>query len=201
MKKLRVFVDMKKEEQYLKGMAEQGWGLVKYSTWNMYTFEKMAPKDLNYRIDFQIFRKKADYVEYLTLFADSGWHHISGSQNSGYQFFLPGSNQNQYLDIFSDVASSNQRYKRLYSQATFWGTLMFVYFILFQPSFQNLSSWYLTSTIWEYTGLQLIGMIIMETFFMALQILPIIFFMTCAIYYAVIGTKAKELMKKNAVED
>lgn len=101
MKKFKLFIDMKKEEQYLKEMAEKGWGLVKYSAYNRYTFEKIHPESLSYRIDYQMFKKKGDYTDYLTLFEDSGWKHISGSQSSGFHFFLPENDNNQDLDIFS----------------------------------------------------------------------------------------------------
>lgn len=131
MKKFSLFVDMEKEEQYLNEMAKQGWHLDKYSVFNVYTFVKEAPQVSNYKIDYQLFRKKSDYINFLTLFADSGWRHISGSQNSDYQFFLPDSSQNQSAEIFSDGNSSNQRYKRLYRQAVTWGTLMFFYFFCY----------------------------------------------------------------------
>ncbi|MEG0705118.1 MAG: DUF2812 domain-containing protein [Carnobacterium sp.] len=193
MKKFKLFIDMKKEEQYLKEMAEKGWGLVKYSAYNRYTFEKIHPESLSYRIDYQMFKKKGDYTDYLTLFEDSGWKHISGSQSSGFHFFLPENDNNQDLDIFSDSQSSRARYKRLYNQATIWLALMIVYFILLQPSFENISSWYLAPTIWEYSGLQLVGMIVMQTFFVLIQLLPMLFFMASAIIYALIGTKAKKL--------
>ncbi|MEG0544010.1 MAG: DUF2812 domain-containing protein [Carnobacterium sp.] len=193
MKKFKLFIDMKKEEQYLKEMAEKGWGLVKYSAYNRYTFEKIHPESLSYRIDYQMFKKKGDYTDYLTLFEDSGWKHISGSQSSGFHFFLPENDNNQDLDIFSDSQSSRARYKRLYNQATLWVALMIVYFILLQPSFENISSWYLAPTIWEYSGLQLVGMIVMQTFFVLIQLLPMLFFMASAIIYALIGTKAKKL--------
>ncbi|CCO09627.2 DUF2812 domain-containing protein [Carnobacterium maltaromaticum] len=193
MKKFKLFIDMKKEEQYLKEMAEKGWGLVKYSAYNRYTFEKIHPESLSYRIDYQMFKKKGDYIDYLTLFEDSGWKHISGSQSSGFHFFLPENDNNQDLDIFSDSQSSRARYKRLYNQATLWVALMIVYFILLQPSFENISSWYLAPTIWEYSGLQLVGMIVMQTFFVLIQLLPMLIFMSGAVIYALIGTKAKKL--------
>ncbi|ALS02390.1 hypothetical protein ATZ33_13635 [Enterococcus silesiacus] len=196
MKKLKLFIDIKKEEQYLKEMAEQGWALVKYSIWGIYTFEKIAPKTLNYRIDYQTFKKKADYVAYLTLFEDGGWQQISGTKNSGFQFFSPLNSKNQELDIFSDTSSSNERYKRLYDQAIIWATLMILYFFMLQPSFENISSWYLTSSIWAYTGLQLFGMIIMQTFFLIIQIMPMMFFIFGAVYFTIMGTKTKKLIKK-----
>ncbi len=98
-----------------------------------------------------------------------------------------------YLTLFEDSQSSRERYKRLYNQATIWLALMIVYFILLQPSFENISSWYLAPTIWEYSGLQLVGMIVMQTFFVLIQLFPMLFFMASAIIYALIGTKAKKL--------
>lgn len=193
MKKFKLFIDMKKEEQYLKEMAEQGWGLVKYSSNNVYTFEKINPKSLSYRIDYHMFKKKGDYTDYLILFEDSGWKHVSGRQGSGFHYFLPVNDNNQELDIFSDSQSSRERYRRLYNQSLIWVALMIVYFILLQPSFENISSWYLAPTIWEYSGLQLVGMIVMQTFYVSIQLLPMLFFMASAIIYALIGTKAKKL--------
>lgn len=196
MKKFKLFIDIKNEEHYLNKMANEGWALVKYNAWGIYTFEKTASKVLNYRIDYQLFKKKADYMAYLTLFEDSGWQHVSGTKHSGFQFFLPLNSENQELDIFSDTSSSNERYKRLYNQAMLWMGLMIVYFFIVQPSFENISSWYLTPSLWEYTGLQLFGMIFMQTFFLLLQIMPMMFFMFAAMYYMMMGTKTKKLIKK-----
>lgn len=196
MKKLRIFTDIKKEEKYLKKMAEKGWCLSNYSLWNVYTFDKTTPAPLNYRIDYQTFKKKADYLAYLTLFEDSGWQHISGTRWSGFQFFLPTNYKNQEFDIFSDVSSSNDRYKRLYNHAVMWGLLMLIYFLMLHPSFENISSWYLTPSIWEYSGLQLIGMIIMETFFLIIMIMPMMFFLLSTVYFTITGTKTKKHIKK-----
>ncbi|MEI5993124.1 DUF2812 domain-containing protein [Candidatus Enterococcus mansonii] len=201
MKKRRIFVDIREEESYLEEMARKGWGLVKYSSLCVYTFEKITPKTLNYRIDYQTFKKKSDYINYLTLFEDSGWRHISGNKGSGFHFFLPENNQNATQDIFSDLDSGNDRYKRLYMQSVIWGALMIFYFMLFQPSFKNISSWYLTPTLWEYHGLQLFGMIAMETAFVSIQVLPMLFFMACAIYYGAIGIRAKNILKTNKSEN
>lgn len=123
MKKFKLFIDMKKEEQYLKEMAAQGWGLVKYSAWNIYTFERMTPETRNYKIDYRTFPTKADYLAYRTLFEDSGWQVISSSKSSGFHFFLPQDHKDQDLDIFSDIPSSNERYRRFYNQATLFGGL------------------------------------------------------------------------------
>lgn len=52
---------MEREEQYLKKLAEQGWGLVKYSSLNFYTFKKIPPQTLNYKIDYRVFKNRVTY--------------------------------------------------------------------------------------------------------------------------------------------
>ncbi|TLG71809.1 DUF2812 domain-containing protein [Culicoidibacter larvae] len=198
MKKFRIFVDMKKEEQYLNQMAAQGWGMVKYNMFSVYTFEKITPETRNYRIDYHEFNKRADYYAYLTLFEDSGWKHAGGSRYSGMQFFLPANEQNQELDIFSDAESSKERYKRLYEQASLWGLLMIIYFVLFQTGvLGSINSWYLTPDLWSsYSGMQLVGIVIIQTFFAALRVLPFVVFFGCAIYNLVVAHKVKKLMNE-----
>lgn len=194
MKKFRTIIDMKKEEHYLKEMAEQGWGLVNYNSWNRYTFDSIAPETRNYRIDYQTFKTKADYIAYLTLFEDSGWQHVSGSQRSGIHIFLPVANIKPDSDIFSDEPSRNARYKRLYKQALATGILGIIYVMILQPSYKGIFSWYLAPTIWDYKGLQLVGMVVMETFFLILPLIPLFYLMISAVYYTVVGTQAKKLM-------
>jgi hypothetical protein len=199
MKKFRVFIDMEKEEQYLKQLAEQGWGLVKYSSLNIYTFEKITPQTLNYKIDYRDFKNKAAYSEYLTLFEDSGWRHISGSKNSGIHIFLPLDSQAQAMDIFSDNTSRNERYKHLYNHALSYGTLMLIYLVLFQSSWP---SWYLQESLWSsYSGLQLVGMIVMETFFLFIQAMPLLFFLAAAIYYVIVGMNAQKYLKDDQIAE
>ncbi|MBP2099573.1 DUF2812 domain-containing protein [Enterococcus rivorum] len=195
MKKFRVFVDMEKEENYLKEMSEKGWRLAKYNSWNIYTFEKSTPTSSNYKIDYQTFRNKTSYVDYLTLFEDSGWSHISGSQNSGFHFFLPKNNQN--LNIFSDIKSSNERYKRLYQQATFYSVLFIINLFILKLNFSDIPSWYLASPAWEQSGLQIIGQVLVKTFFVVLRVAPPLFLLLCSLYYIKIGTRAKKILKND----
>ena len=139
-----------------------------------------------------------DYIEDLLKDPEIERRAVEYFKNSDFEACITGSYfldrfENQDLDIFSDSQSSRARYKRLYNQATLWVALMIVYFILLQPSFENISSWYLAPTIWEYSGLQLVGMIVMQTFFVLIQLLPMLIFMSGAVIYALIGTKAKKL--------
>lgn len=192
MKKFRTIIDMNKEEQFLNDMARKGWSLAKYSSFNIYTFKRTEPCNSNYRIDFREFKNKADYLSYQTLFEDSGWIKVSGNQYSGYQFFLPGKGD-QDADIFSDSITREARYKRLYAYAMRWAFLVVLYIMLISPSLKSIPSWYLAPSLWVYSELQLIGMITMETFFLIIQLAPILFMSSLVVYYAFIGYRAKRI--------
>lgn len=51
-----------------------------------YKFGSMEPEDVTVRIDYRIFKSKEDFVDYCTLFEDSGWKHLAGNKNSGVQY-------------------------------------------------------------------------------------------------------------------
>jgi hypothetical protein len=114
MKVFKIFVDLDKEEKYLRDMAQKGYRFVKYSPWAVYTFKSAEPKPLNYRIDYRHFYFKAQFEEYITLFADAGWEHIYG-ESTGSQYFIPKHNAEQTEDIFSDRYSKAARHKRIAS--------------------------------------------------------------------------------------
>jgi hypothetical protein len=160
MKVFKVFVDLDKEEKYLCEMAEKGYLFVKYSYWGVYTFEPTEPKTLNYRVDYRYFSSKAQFEEYVTLFEDSGWEHIYGTQSSGSQYFIPKQDANQTEDIFSDRVSKADRYKRLSIICLVSACALFaVIFTTVLYTTKNIGwaafdfhNWYLTPDLWEKTG-------------------------------------------------
>ena len=62
-------------------MSAQSWHLVK-TPGLFYTFEKGKPQKRLYRIDFRHFKNQADFEEYITLFADSGWECVSAKKSN-----------------------------------------------------------------------------------------------------------------------
>ena len=82
MKRFKIFYDFEKEEKYLHDMAEEGHILKKYSVFGFYHFEDTKPQNLNYKIDYRIFKSKKDFDNYIALFEDAGWRHVYGTQNS-----------------------------------------------------------------------------------------------------------------------
>lgn len=158
MKKYRFYTNFDKEERWLDNMAKNGWAFTSRSIWGTYYFDKIEPSNINYRIDFRIFGKKEDFAEYVQIFADSGWKHISGSKYSGSQYFTPNI-PNVDEDIFSDGNSKAGRYGRL---SIMWLSIIIAYTIIFlislgrgSVSFYSLfnpKEWYLTPGLWEKVG-------------------------------------------------
>jgi len=195
MKKLKVFVDIEKEEQYLNDMAAQGYIFKKYSAFGIYTFEKSEPKITNYRIDYRVFNRKKDFYDYISLFYDSGCQHICGSSYSGSQYFLPKSEQDQNGDIFSDKASKSAPYKRLAVQC------LISFILMITTIFSSLNSYdyslanygYLTPGLWQKNGAKFWFAFLFETPFVILRIAPIILCIVLTFLYGFWGYKAYRL--------
>jgi hypothetical protein len=152
----RLFFNFDKEEQWLTEMGRQGWELTRVDF--AYHFRPVEPHDAPIRIDFRTFTSQDDYVNYLTLFEDSGWKHIAGGRSLGAQYFKrisPDSSE----DIFSDGLSRAERYRR-YSYVWFSLSIVFLMLlaVLWSTGAIDLSALiqprrlYLTPGLWERSG-------------------------------------------------
>jgi hypothetical protein len=207
MKVFKIFVDMDKEEQYLRDMAGKGYRLVKYSYWGVYTFEPTEPKALNYRVDYRYFSSKAQFVEYVTLFEDSGWEHIYGTQSSGSQYFLPKSDTNQTEDIFSDRVSKASRHKRLAAisllSSLAWVAVTFANVLVkmrehgWQIISTDVQSWFLTPGLWDKTGADFWRAFFLELPFALMREVPALIMLLVTIVYGFWAFKAWRLYRKH----
>lgn len=167
MEKMKFFLNFDKEEKWLNEMAKAGWKL--RGKIFSYKFEKAIPEETSIKIDYRLFRNKADYEDYKALFKDSGWEHIAGTRFSGDQYFKKITD-NDTEDIFSDCISKAARYKRLskFIAAIYFPCLIMnitLYagnpenlFMIFNPKL-----YYLTPGLWEKTGLGFWGAFLFET--------------------------------------
>ncbi|EGO8993431.1 DUF2812 domain-containing protein [Enterococcus faecalis] len=198
MKKFRIFLSLKKEEEWINSIQEEGYRLVSVSSVvPIYTFEKLASKEtfIPYvRLDFrEKSMGKVKYEDYVTLFSDSGWKLIKGSRFGGAQYF-----QQEYpdvtRDIFSDTDSQESVKKRYVKYGYTYGTLFLLYFFIFFSSnswnldkILNFKSWYFTQGLWEMEGMWFWKAFIFETPFVLLRVLlrvlPLFFFLFLGIYY------------------
>lgn len=152
----RFFLNFSKEEAWLTEMTRQGWALTGVSLG--YHFRTAEPQDTPIRIDFRPFTSQAEFVNYYTLFEDSGWQHIAGSRNSGVQYFRRLS-ADSTEDIFSDAYSRAERYRRY---ASLWLVLAVALMVILVAlgstgavDFRSLIEprrFYLTPGLWELSG-------------------------------------------------
>jgi len=166
-KKFRIFINFQKEEKWLEQMALQGWLLIKQSVF--YTFIPAPPQQTNIKIDYRLFAKKQDFIDYITLFEDSGWKHISGTKMSGNQYFIQVDNNNE--DIFSDSMSRAGRYKRA-ANMMLCGAILFLPLVIVaiqQGTFFRFDViidpklLYYTPGLWERNGIDFWSAFLFET--------------------------------------
>ncbi len=90
-------------------MSQQGWHFKSISFPSNYTFEKGAPTDYIYRLDYFIDRKETG--TYLQMFGDAGWDYMG--EMSGWQYFRIESIGGEAPEIYSDNESKSKKYQRL----------------------------------------------------------------------------------------
>lgn len=203
--KFKSFVDLEKEEKWLTSMAAQGWLLQKRGALG-YSFFKAQPTELRYRIDYREFKNKGDYLDYLALFQDAGWMHVSGTRWSGSQYFVP-EDGDVSKEIFSDSASKAARYRRF---GNTWLTFFLLYFVFFMVMLMNgsinihamlnPSELFYTPGLWEKQGLDFLRAFLFEMpFAFGRGFFWLVFplFLIMCLYYMI---RAHLLAKKTVVQ-
>lgn len=168
-------INIDKEEAWINNIISQGYRLKQVkSSLCRYEFEKADSPEYpdflpNVRIDFRTFKNQEDFADYLALFEDCGWRHISGTKSSGTQYFekmRPDCGD----EIFSDHFSKAERYRKI---ANVWLgilpsyiVLLIVFSTLGIDDIQPLTNWkelYYTPGLWEMTGARFVGAFLFET--------------------------------------
>jgi hypothetical protein len=198
LRKFKYFIDFEKEEAWLNQMAKQGYQLV-YKSFG-YEFCLAEPEDTTIKIDYRQFKKEEDFIDYCTLFEDSGWEHIAGNKRSGTQYFKK-MHGNVEDDIFSDKLSKAGKYARL--------SKMFIEMaccflpILFFTINNNLSEignpqkLYLTPGLWDMNGFDFWRAFLFETPFALLRGFTGAFWIVFVLSYFFFAIKAKKLYEKH----
>lgn len=187
MKKIKFFLRFEKEEKWLEYMASQGWLLSRKSLF--YYFRKVDPETQIIRLDYREMKSGKDFLDYCTLFEDSGWKHIAGTRTSGTQYFLKISDDS-IEDIFSDTLSRAGRYKRLSNVWLSCAVAFIPLFLAAEPGgWINLDTmfvpkeWYLTPGLWELEGISFWWAFLFETPFALMRgigwLIPIIAILIC----------------------
>jgi hypothetical protein len=207
MRKIKFFINIEKEEIWLNEMARKGYAFVQKSIG--YKFQTAQADNTVIRIDYRTFKRRGDFEDYCELFNDCGWKHISGSSSSGAQYFKK-TEQASSEDIFSDVDSKANRYKRM---SNIWLALassftpMFLILLLTGTIditvFINPKLLYYTPELWNKSGANFWNAFLFETPFALMRgvswlVLPIMT-MLCIIF-AVKAKKQYQMSQKNSSE-
>lgn len=192
-KQFKRFNHFEQEEEYLNHMAKEGFEFVKCSVFGIYYFKKADVKESCYKVDYRIFNKKADFLDYVSIFEDSGWKHIYGHQGSGKQYFSQLS-KDATADIFSDDKSKAERYIRLQQNYIAWLTWMIAAILITLVSVKfNISDlFFLTPGLWEKQEAEFWRAFWFEFPFMLMRVVPVLL---CAVGAILNGHWARKARK------
>lgn len=205
MYKFKIFLDFEKEEKWLEQMAYEGYHLQK-SSFNSYQFRKGKPEATTIKIDFRRFSKKENFIDYCTMFEDSGWKHLAGTKNSGMQYFKK-IDDTVGDEIFSDNNSKAARYKK-YANMCFELAMSFLPILLVFhwadainfTAFTNLKDLYYTPNLWDKTGISFWFSFLFETPFALIRGFAWASIPLTMILYLFFGYKSNKLyLQKNKI--
>lgn len=127
--------EWKKEERYLRERHKNGWKFVRVSGLGVYHFERCAPEDVVYQLDYNrdgIAHKE----EYVTMFRDCGWEYLQ--DYVGYSYFRKAAAEmDGEEEIFCDDASRLDMMKRVFRGRMI--PLLAIFFLVIIPQIVQLS--------------------------------------------------------------
>ncbi|AEF25984.1 DUF2812 domain-containing protein [Streptococcus parauberis] len=192
------FNSMIKEEEWLNSIQEKGYSLSGVSSIipSLYYFKKEeSSRDKKVRMDYKRYMSKDKFLDYVTLFEDSGWKHVAGSRWGGLHYFQQ-LNSRENSEIFSDPESKEAMVNSYYKYASEMAFVFIIYFFLLMRVTQfnliNPQSWYLTQGLWRMEGRMFWLGFLFETPFVLLRVLPIFYFLIAGIYYLGRAHKSKK---------
>jgi len=96
------------QEQWLREQARQGLHLRAVNVLCRWTFEKGAPADVVYRVDYQ---QRANDADYCLLFQDAGWERAA--EITGWQYWRKPVVDGRAPEILSDSESKIARFHQV----------------------------------------------------------------------------------------
>lgn len=180
MKKIKLFLSsIDKEEKWINEIQKQGWRLTKVSSWlPVYHFEEKKDQTPPVvRLDFKDYMSRRSYQDYLALYEDCGWKHISGSRWGDFQYFQQTSRESSG-EIFSDEESKIKMIKAYYNYAVAYGLIFFIWLVALIG--QNHNFWYLDPSVWHISWQATLFALIPLLF---INILPPLFLFLTSTYY------------------
>lgn len=125
-----------KEERYLQKRHSEGWKFLKVTGIGMYHFEKCEPEGVVYQLDYNQ-EGIADRGEYIQMFADCGWEHIT--DYVGYSYFRKSvSDMTSEEEIFNDDNSKLEMIQRIFKGRMIPLFIVFFLYLILQFVLPNL---------------------------------------------------------------
>lgn len=124
------------EEAWLEEMSKHGLHLKKIENLGGYVFEQGTPIDYVYRLDYR--EANDDEQHYLQIFADSGWQHITVTNDR--QYFRQQDGQGKMPEIFTDADTKIQKYTRIKNLIVFYLALCAMVSIVYM-SYPESETW------------------------------------------------------------
>lgn len=103
--------EYEKEQDYLRNMHKSSWKFVKVKGFGVYYFEKCAPQDVVYQLDYNK-DGLAHKEEYLKMFDDCGWEYVQDYADYSY-FRKSVTDDGEAEEIFCDDESRLQMMQRV----------------------------------------------------------------------------------------
>lgn len=120
-----------------------------------YIFRYIELEDVTIKIDYRVFSRKSDFINYCILFEDSGWEYIVGNCWLGMYYFKKV-NEESEDDIFLDLMLWVGKYKCLFKIFLELVICYLLILFLFMYSnimnlgvFVNLKELYLMLGLWD----------------------------------------------------
>lgn len=99
----------RKEEIWLGEMSRQGMHLVSVDSFGQRTFERGAPRDYAYRLNYQ--DALTEEQHYLKIYEDASWKHIT--PQGGWRYFQQEVKAGKVPEVFTDSETKIKKYERV----------------------------------------------------------------------------------------
>ncbi len=116
--------DWEEEQRYLRQQHAAGWKFVRFITPCLYQFERCAPQEVVYQLDYN--PAAENKPDYLQMFRDCGWEHVQDV--GGYSCFRKpvSAMQNGEEEIFCDDGSRLDMLRRVFRGRVVFLLLLFL---------------------------------------------------------------------------
>lgn len=188
MKKIRFFLNFKKEEEFLDKMAAKGFVLEKYTGISRYHFKEDKPRNLKYKVTFNDFLSKREEQEYINLFEAAGWSFVTRGRLSQNFYFVRDIDV-EGEDLYPDGDFNEERYKKIRSGCLSLAIIVFCDCILNPELLSMKYSIFDWNEVWNWIDVLIRGLLLVSRVVSLSTLVALIYF---TVYNHIMARKAKQ---------